>query len=323
MNTEALFIFLILLLGLVLFSFLSNKCSREGFDASSTENTTGENTTSNMLNTGVIPVNNMSNTLYNNYDNYDHYNRTGSSSQLQSGLTFTDISGNTMTVISNSDGTKSIQLLQLGQNTPVTFSSMPPSNLNSSYNALPNTFYFGNVNANVITDNNGQLAIQFNLPNGQNVIFTQSGTNMDNINSTQYYGSTGNPIQKSNSTLAYSGYNDDTFKPNTESLSKYNNGLTTDYGNKYSTSLPAGIPTSQIPQGKEHLYILKSEIVPPVCPACPTSAACPRQEKCPPCPACARCPEPSFECKKVPNYNAINNDSLPIPVLNDFSQFGM
>jgi hypothetical protein len=47
------------------------------------------------------------------------------------------------------------------------------------------------------------------------------------------------------------------------------------------------------------------------------------QEKCPPCPACARCPEPSFECKKVPNYNAINDNYLPTPVLSDFSQFGM
>jgi len=90
----------------------------------------------------------------------------------------------------------------------------------------------------------------------------------------------------------------------------------------YSSTLPPGIPRSQIPPGQEDLYILKSEIVPPVCPACPTSAACPREEKCPPCPACARCPEPAFECKKVPNYSAINNEYLPAPVLNDFSTFG-
>ena len=90
-----------------------------------------------------------------------------------------------------------------------------------------------------------------------------------------------------------------------------------------SSALPAGVPASQIPPGQEDLYILKSEVVPPVCPACPTSAACPREEKCPPCPACARCPEPSFECKKVPNYNAINNQYLPVPVVNDFSTFGM
>ena len=96
-----------------------------------------------------------------------------------------------------------------------------------------------------------------------------------------------------------------------------------DSGYDYSNSLPPGIPRNMIPPGQEDLYILKSEVVPPVCPACPTSAACPREEKCPPCPACARCPEPSFECKKVPNYNAINNTYLPVPVLNDFSTFGM
>ena len=90
-----------------------------------------------------------------------------------------------------------------------------------------------------------------------------------------------------------------------------------------SSALPRGIPSYQIPPGQEDMYILKSEIVPPVCPVCPQAAACPRQEKCPPCPACARCPEPAFECKKVPNYASSNNNYLPRPVLADFSQFGM
>jgi hypothetical protein len=72
-------------------------------------------------------------------------------------------------------------------------------------------------------------------------------------------------------------------------------------------------------------YILKSEIVPPVCPKCPDSRTCPRQKPCPACPSCARCPEPAFECKKVPNYNAMSassvNNVLPIPKLNSFTQF--
>ena len=53
-------------------------------------------------------------------------------------------------------------------------------------------------------------------------------------------------------------------------------------------------------------YILKSEIVPPVCPKCPDSRSCPRQKPCPPCPPPGRCPEPAFECKKVPSHNAMN-----------------
>jgi hypothetical protein len=77
------------------------------------------------------------------------------------------------------------------------------------------------------------------------------------------------------------------------------------------------VPKSRIPTGQENLYILKSEIVPPICPACPTvncNNSSNSEKKCQPCPPCARCPEPSFECKKVPNYNSrglINQ--LPIP----------
>lgn len=47
---------------------------------------------------------------------------------------------------------------------------------------------------------------------------------------------------------------------------------------------------------------------------------CPEPQPCPPC---ARCPEPSFDCKKVPNYSSTNSGHLPVPILNDFSQFGM
>jgi len=83
-----------------------------------------------------------------------------------------------------------------------------------------------------------------------------------------------------------------------------------------------GISKKDIPKGSEDLYILKSQIVPPVCPACPSVTTCPSEKKCRPCPPCARCPEPSFECKKVPNYSVANNN-IPRPVLNDFSAFGM
>jgi hypothetical protein len=98
---------------------------------------------------------------------------------------------------------------------------------------------------------------------------------------------------------------------------------------EYYSSLPPGIPGSQIPHGQEDLYILKSQVVPPVCPVCPAvnniaeTIEKVKEAKCPPCPRPQRCAEPSFECKKVPNYNNIGNDQLPIPVLNDFSTFGM
>lgn len=108
--------------------------------------------------------------------------------------------------------------------------------------------------------------------------------------------------------------------PNVE----YDNILMAGRG-KMSSSNSNYVSHSQIPPGDEDLYILKSQVVPPVCPACPAVTTCPtsEQKKCPPCPPCARCPEPAFECKKVPNYSGQNDSYLPQPVMSDFSQFGL
>lgn len=89
---------------------------------------------------------------------------------------------------------------------------------------------------------------------------------------------------------------------------------------KYKREAMTGIRPSDIPEGDEDLYILKSEVVPPVCPKCPDIVRY-RDKPCPPCPPCGRCPEPAFECKKVPSYKSAR-DSIPIPVLADFSTFG-
>ena len=445
MNTEALFLFLILLLGLVLCSFLGGNCGKEGLEnngttyygpngatatmstnssgtpiitltqtsgsqtviftqsssnsnlytnpfgfqaslsnnnliisppnngpsqtftksqpssssttpsSSSSSSTTpsssssSSTTPSSSSSTSTTPSSSLSSTLYNYYN---HYTGSGTTSQLQSGMTFTDSSGDTITVITNSNGTQSLQLQPINQSTPMLFTSTPPSN--SNIQPQPNTFYapYGDITATIITGSDGQTAIQVSgALNGQILIFTQSGSSSNSqqnttTTSTQYYGSTGYPIQQSPYALSYTGPN---VYPNYSSSQYYGpyggsagsvtgpNGNTAYYAqgpygstvagatnnNQYYSSLPPGIPASQIPPGQEDLYILKSEVVPPVCPACPQSSACPRQEKCPPCPACARCPEPSFECKKVPNYSAMNDDTLPMPVLNDFSQFGM
>ena len=136
------------------------------------------------------------------------------------------------------------------------------------------------------------------------------------LSSTQYYGSTGTPINPLKA--------DDKEVP--QPTSSVSNSASKGYGTQYYSTLPPGVPASQILPGDEHLYILKSEIVPPVCPVCPAfpcASAVNNSETPPPCPPCGRCPEASFECKKVPNYNATNSDSMPVPVLNDFSSFGM
>ncbi len=93
-----------------------------------------------------------------------------------------------------------------------------------------------------------------------------------------------------------------------------NTNPTTQFTSNYNDYLPPGIPRSQIPTGMEDLYILKTEIVPPVCPVCPSPiimSNCAANGKgnsksntsdYPPCPACKRCPEPVVDCKKVIKY---------------------
>jgi len=150
-----------------------------------------------------------------------------------------------------------------------------------------------NYNAGAVTGPQGNSAYYATGPNGNTVAGT---TNQNQSQNTGYYGGSAGAVTGPQGNSAY-------------------------YATGPNGNTVAGITANQIPDGDEDLYILKSQIVPPVCPACPSSSACPRQEKCPACPACARCPEPAFDCKKVPNYNA-TNQYLPVPVLNDFSTFG-
>jgi hypothetical protein len=283
------------------------------------------------------------------------YSTSSSAIQLQTGTIFVDPSGNTITVIVNSDGSQSLQVVQIAQpNYPTILSLTPPSGTS----ATVNTYYAqppSLMTATVITDSNGQTAIQVNLAGGQTIIFSQQGSAAvstqstdGSMTSTQYYGSTGSPYQTGASSMSYNGayggsagsvtgpYGNTAYyaqgpygntAAGTANNPYYTQAPSTN-SSQYYSSLPPGIPSSQIPPGQEDLYILKSQVVPPVCPVCPAYNNNNNNDpdsapKCPPCPACARCPEPSFECKKVPNYNAINDTYLPQPIINDFSSFGM
>lgn len=320
MKTEALFLFLILLIGLVLCALLGGTFAREGFDGhfSGTFTTDHHESSSSGASTSSS----------NKYDHYNHY--TGSSTHLTPGTTFYGQNGKTAKVISDGKGGQSLQITLPGSSKPVTFTETQQDNKDrsegfTSHDISTTTFYGPNGDvATVVHMSNGQQAIKVKTSNGTYYYHVSGASNNSPETSTQHYGSTGYSISQSPYALAYQGPGGSTAfhaeGPAGGSISGFSSGSTSGY----ASTLPTGIPKSQIPAGQEDLYILKSEIVPPVCPACPaTTASCPRQEKCPPCPACARCPEPAFECKKVPNYNAINNDYLPAPVLNDFSQFGM
>ena len=172
-----------------------------------------------------------------------------------------------------------------------------------------------------MTTSNGKQAVEITSPQGSKVVYTEDNTHPFTSDSNQNAGP--------------SGIMEDYYNPNGSQTNLSSMGSSIDSSNSsanpssdaYYNSLPKGIPRCQIPPGQEDLYILKSEVVPPVCPACPPPIVqCPDKtdvNKCPPCPPCARCPEPAFECKKVPNYSAFNPNYMPVPVLSDFSSFGM
>jgi hypothetical protein len=261
------------------------------------------------------------------YDNYNHYSGTSHASIYygpDGGTARIIDAGNGGTiVITHKNGTTEIYYID-----------------NNSTNSDTTTYIGPNGGtAKIITDSNGKSAVEITGPNGSKIIYTEDNTytynnntgeinkyshydGYNNVDVDKYYGPAGGTATTvtgpgGNTAGAYTSPYGNTYTGNTY------NGNTSAYYN----SLPPGIPRSQIPPGQEDLYILKSEVVPPVCPKCPDPILkCDNENdnsKCPPCPACQRCPEPAFDCKKVPNYNAFNQDYMPVPVLNDFSTFGM
>lgn len=62
------------------------------------------------------------------------------------------------------------------------------------------------------------------------------------------------------------------------------------------------------PLANDNAYILKSSIVPPVCPKCPDLISSNKEKKCPPCPPCGRCPETKYKCEILNNPMQLAND---------------
>ena len=403
MKAKALFLFLILLFGLILFSFLGSSNS-EGFTTNTYNGplTQGASLTTDQGNTYAVGqgpngnvgtasnVNGTINSNSNRYDNYNHFTGTshptmfygpdgGTARVIQTGT-------NDYIVITYKNGTTEIYYIN---------DDNENDDNNNNNNVDVNTYYGPNgASAKIVTDDNGKQAVEISGPNGSTVLYTEDNTYVYNsqdstLNDTsdvdQYYGPNGGQATTVTGpggntagvatgpggntyagTTNNNGYNNN-YKNGYYNNSYYNNGYnngtdvnqyygpnggqattvtgpqgntagvatgpggntyagtTNNNNNDYYNSLPPGINRNQILPGQEDLYILKSEVVPPVCPACPIPV-CPDtfdEKKCQPCPPCSRCPEPAFDCKKVPNYKAFNQDYLPVPVLNDFSGFGM
>ena len=284
-------------------------------------------------------------------DNYNHF--SGNSSKVSSGQTFHGPNSSQLTSHSDQNGNTYLQLKEGSNGKPIKLNQTNDSNGNNSANTYngPNGF-----NATVV-NHNGQQAMKVSTPQGNNVYTTNSyddgssdsviqpNNGYDGANRQKYnYGAPGAGLTPGVGAGAPGagltngpGYGAPgvgvTPSPGygapgvgvTPGVGVGAPGVGVTPGVGVGApgygALPNGIPGSQIPPGQEDLYILKSQVVPPVCPACPSNGGT-NEDTCPPCPPCARCPETPFECKKVPNYAAIDEKFLPQPILNDFSTFG-
>lgn len=232
------------------------------------------------------------------YDNYNHYSRSAEP------------------VIYYGPGGSTARIIDIGNFTRLVISKRNGKTdvyyINNSATDPKAKIFFGpdGSSAKIMSDNTGKNIVEIIGKDGEKITY-----HSENIYASVSVDETLNePV---NSVSNYQTRYDEAFSPNINISQNAN-------------QLPPGIPRSQIPEGEEDLYILKSQVIFPNCPACPNPIVkCPKADevtdnsKCPPCPPCARCPEPSYECKKVPTYKAFNPDTMPVPVLNSFSTFGM
>ena len=246
-----------------------------------------------------------------NYDNYNHYN--GSSYPT----TFYGPDGGTARVI-KTDNNNTIVITNKNGTTDIYY--IDSNGSTSTYTGK------NGGSAKMITDSNGNQAVEITGPNGSKLVYT--GDNAYTYNSQD---DTINQYDSNNNTTGTDVNETTYYGPNggqaTTVTGPGGNTYASYDSSAYYNSLPQGVSRSQIPPGEEDLYILKSQVIIPVCPVCPNPIVkCPDSTdvtKCPPCEPCGRCAEPAFDCVKRPNYKAFNQDYMPVPVLSDFSSFGM
>lgn len=308
MCQKALWIFLILLAALILSSFLGNMVEEGFVVASDTSGNTTNYVSHSPAGTSTFNSTTDPNTGTKTYDNYNHYDGTSANTPLVNGTVFYGQNGGQVVVITGADGKINIKVILPNDPTPVV------------YNYADVDKWTGPNGTATLVQTGGAATIKVSLNNGQTYVYTVNQIGNTSNYTTSYYGSTGAPPPAQSDYYSYS----QTGTPPPPPPPPPPNDI---YNQPVAAAAVAtntnAIPASMIPPGQEDLYVLKSSIIPPVCPACPTVVNTCDKKDCPPCPAPQRCPEPMFDCKKVPNYNAVNNPYLPVPILNDFSQFGM
>ena len=188
----------------------------------------------------------------------------------------------------------------------------------------------------VITNKNGTTEIYY-ISNGQvqKGATQQAFVGPNGNTATITTGSNGKKIIKvttaKGTVIAYNPDNTYNYQSQDQDMNQYDSSTSTtgsDYNSAF-TNANNSISKSMIPPGQEDMYILKSSVPELVCPSCPTpllkcnektdsntnsnnsNYSCGSNQQIP------------YEYKQVPDYSAMSANQMPMPVLNDFSTFGM
>ena len=285
------------------------------------------------------------------YDNYNHYTKTYSPSTFYGPnggkATLMAFEGKYAIMITDSADNMKIYTLSQQDNglspSQSTSSSQNNTAVTITDDILKSKFSCGEdgSSAKIFKSKDNKYAIEIELTSGKRLIFVE------------------NNIYTYNNTL----------NPNNGcSTQQYCPGQPTNISNPYETLLPQGIPRNIIPKGQEDMYILKSQVIPPVCPMCPSvgpyTMSNSQDSDSTSAPAGAMPPtlkqinavknweetissastytplygsnlasnasakkassvRPGSQTASTSASSASTADYLPMPVLNDFSQFGM
>ena len=291
---------------------------------------------------GGVPRSATSHVGDSSIDNYDYFKKKGIPLLYHgpNNSTAKILMHNTKYAILLTSSTGETTLFTLNNSGAGSISTASIFNNNTSEPTIPEeleniSFYdqSGNM-AKIFRAENGEYVIQVDQVNGVEVIYTTRNTYTYDTNNSRSF-EIGQDIG-----------NESTLMEVNSQSSQLNTNI-------QNNNLSNGISRNMIPKGDEDLYILKSEVVPPVCPRCPSVCTKEVKEQCPPCPSCARCPEGSnnFTCKKVVDNSVPRNEPvaeispdnafdtqknntddyskyrhntkfLPVPVVSNFSNFG-
>jgi hypothetical protein len=305
------------------------------------------------------------------------YSMEVSGNQIEIDACYNTVNGTTMTV----DRTITLPSSSVLTSSSSSYTSSGTVNV---YVNVPTTFY--GTDGTVTYIENNYTTITVTASNGTTYTYTTDNTSTTDITKNTFYGSNGGfckvysdgtnyfiEVQPPNGSMYFLTSNN----PGTPASIATLGGVG---GGGVGVQLGAGglglsNPYAPYPDTTGSLFMLKSEMVPPVCPRCPdvnpglvadaqmyeknqaqqqqqgdnpvvndanvfnnpqpasANEGGPKKyrkdggncKECRPCKPCGRCPEPNFECKKVPNYEAIRmNDPTMIPLvgMTDYSTFG-